>query len=73
LIYFDAYPQLSALPKPSERQIEATGLIVNLDRTITYQYDHLYRLSNADYSTGESYAYEYDPVGNRLARSSTAI
>ncbi len=45
-----------------------------LTRTIVYTYDNLYRLTNADYSThstgsgqaSESYAYEYDEVGNRL-------
>jgi RHS repeat-associated protein len=37
-----------------------------LTRTIVYTYDNLYRLTNAGYTTGESYAYEYDPVGNRL-------
>ena len=36
------------------------------DRIIVYTYDHLYRLTNASYSTGELYEYEYDPVGNRL-------
>ncbi|MCP4356834.1 MAG: alpha/beta fold hydrolase, partial [Chloroflexi bacterium] len=41
---------------------------------IVYTYDNLYRLTNADYSThstssgqtSETYAYEYDEVGNRL-------
>jgi RHS repeat-associated protein len=28
-------------------------------------YDDLYRLTSAVYSTGESYTYSYDPVGNR--------
>ncbi|MCI0528102.1 MAG: RHS repeat-associated core domain-containing protein, partial [Nitrospira sp.] len=37
-----------------------------LTRTIVYTYDNLYRLTEADYSTGDQYAYEYDPVGNRL-------
>jgi RHS repeat-associated protein len=34
-------------------------------RVITYTYDPLNRLTGADYSTGESFAYQYDPVGNR--------
>jgi YD repeat-containing protein len=34
-------------------------------RVITYTYDPLYRLTGADYSTGESFAYAYDAVGNR--------
>jgi YD repeat-containing protein len=29
--------------------------------------DSLYRLTGAQYSTGESFAYTYDPVGNRLS------
>jgi RHS repeat-associated protein len=37
-----------------------------LTRTIVYTYDNLYRLTDADYSTGELYEYEYDPLGNRL-------
>ncbi len=46
-----------------------------MDRTIDYyDYDHLYRLTAAQYSashpvgdtSGEVYAYAYDPVGNRL-------
>jgi YD repeat-containing protein len=41
-------------------------LTTPLTRTIVYTYDNLYRLTDADYSTGEDYAYSYDPVGNRL-------
>jgi YD repeat-containing protein len=37
-----------------------------ITRTIVYTYDNLYRLTDADYSTGENYQYSYDPVGNRL-------
>jgi hypothetical protein len=33
-------------------------------RVITYTYDKLYRLTDADYSSGETFAYAYDPVGN---------
>jgi YD repeat-containing protein len=36
-----------------------------LPRVITYTYDLLNRLTNADRSTGESFAYQYDGVGNR--------
>jgi len=39
---------------------------------ITYTYDALNRLTKADYSTGESYEYEYDVVGNRKAMTTTA-
>jgi YD repeat-containing protein len=34
-------------------------------RVISYTYDPLYRLSGAYYSTGESFEYVYDAVGNR--------
>jgi YD repeat-containing protein len=40
-----------------------------LSRTIVYTYDALSRLTAADYSTGEAFAYEYDPAGNRLAQT----
>lgn len=38
--------------------------------TIDYEYDPLYRLTAADYSTGEFYHYTYDAVGNRLSQTS---
>ncbi|MCG3212508.1 MAG: hypothetical protein FOGNACKC_06178 [Anaerolineae bacterium] len=34
--------------------------------TTTYSYDPLYRLAGAGDSSGHSYAYSYDPAGNRL-------
>jgi RHS repeat-associated protein len=40
-------------------------------RVITYTYDHLYRLTSADYSTGETFAYGYDAVGNRTVQTQT--
>jgi len=36
--------------------------------TIDYAYDPLYRLTAADYSTGEFFHYTYDAVGNRLTQ-----
>lgn len=36
--------------------------------TINYTYDPLYRLTAADYSTGDYYHYSYDAVGNRLTQ-----
>ncbi len=36
--------------------------------TINYVYDPLYRLTEADYSTGDYYHYTYDAVGNRLTQ-----
>ena len=46
--------------------VDVAGPTVPLTRTIVYTYDNLYRLTNADYTSGETYAYDYDPVGNRL-------
>ena len=40
-------------------------------RVIAYEYDGLYRLTEANYSTGEKFAYDYDPVGNREAMTVT--
>jgi RHS repeat-associated protein len=37
--------------------------------TVTYLYDSLYRLKQADYSTGEYFIYSYDAVGNRLTQT----
>ncbi len=34
---------------------------------ISYTYDNLYRLTEADYSSGQVFTYTYDAVGNRLA------
>ena len=53
-------PQAAAKPSP------ATTTIL-----ITYTYDPLYWLTKAEYSTGESYGYEYEEVGNRTALSTT--
>ena len=39
---------------------------------ITYTYDFLNRLTEADYSTGASFEYKYDAVGNREAMTTTA-
>jgi RHS repeat-associated protein len=35
---------------------------------ITYTYDSLYRLTNANYSSGSVFTYTYDAVGNRLTQ-----
>lgn len=53
-------------PAETERQIGGDDLIIPLTRTLVYTYDNLYRLTEATYTTGESYQYSYDPVGNRL-------
>ncbi len=36
--------------------------------TISYTYDALYRLTDADHSNGNLYHYEYDAAGNRLLK-----
>jgi YD repeat-containing protein len=54
-------------PVESVRQTsQMTGALTTLQRTITYGYDNLYHLTAANYTSGESYSYTYDPVGNRL-------
>ena len=53
-------------PAETERQLGGGPLIVPITRTIVYTYDNLYRLTAADYTSGENYQYSYDPVGNRL-------
>jgi YD repeat-containing protein len=47
----------------------ANGNLAN-DGTTVYAYDALYRLTAADYSTGDFYRYTYDAVGNRLTQES---
>ncbi|MHC1781852.1 MAG: RHS repeat domain-containing protein [Anaerolineaceae bacterium] len=39
--------------------------------TIDYTYDGLYRLTKAEYSTGEVFEYTYDATGNRLTQTVT--
>jgi RHS repeat-associated protein len=39
--------------------------LITTHRVISYTYDSLYRLITATYSSGESYRYTYDAVGNR--------
>ena len=53
-------------PSETGRQSGSGPLLTTLNRTIVYTYDRLYRLTEADYTSGELYEYEYDPVGNRL-------
>ncbi|MFC1976540.1 RHS repeat domain-containing protein, partial [Chloroflexota bacterium] len=53
-------------PAESARQAGNTSIDLVVDRVIDYDYDPLYRLTGASYSTGELYEYDYDPVGNRL-------
>ncbi|MBA3532836.1 MAG: PKD domain-containing protein, partial [Ardenticatenales bacterium] len=52
--------------------IEILPPYTTLARVLTYEYDDLYRLTGADYSTGESFAYQYDAVGNRTVMTDAA-
>jgi YD repeat-containing protein len=61
-IYFDAF---------ESRRSTYIGPIGGgtVTTTVTYLYDSLYRLKQADYSTGEYFIYSYDAVGNRLTQT----
>jgi hypothetical protein len=51
------------LPAPVSAPQQQSGSV-----TINYVYDPLYRLTEANYSTGDYYHYTYDTVGNRLTQ-----
>jgi RHS repeat-associated protein len=51
---------------PQQQQQGGSGGTV-ITTTITYQYDPLYRLTSATYSSGAYYDYTYDAAGNRLS------
>ncbi|MBI1877523.1 MAG: hypothetical protein HYR94_04710 [Chloroflexi bacterium] len=59
-------------PAESTRLVNQTTLSTTITRTIVYTYDDLYRLTNANYSTGELFAYTYDPAGNRKSQTTLA-
>ncbi|MFQ6102579.1 MAG: RHS repeat domain-containing protein, partial [Anaerolineae bacterium] len=61
-------PAPAAQPEPAPRA-QSAGTITT--RVITYTYDPLNRLTGAYYSTGESFEYAYDAVGNRTAMTET--
>lgn len=50
---------------PTGNRTRVMETVSGVTRVISYTYDSLYRLTAAAYSIGESYAYQYDPVGNR--------
>jgi RHS repeat-associated protein len=56
------------IPGCLEAQVEIPGGVGEVSVTIDYEYDPLYRLTEADYSTGEYFWYTYDAVGNRLTQ-----
>ena len=45
----------------------------DLDGTISYSYDPLYRLTSVTYPDGEQVSYSYDPMGNRTQLLSSAV
>jgi len=49
-----------------------TETVSGVTRVISYTYNPLNYLTAADYSTGETYAYQYDPVGNREVMTVTS-
>jgi uncharacterized repeat protein (TIGR01451 family) len=70
LVTDTAYIPAGFGPAESGRQAAGgPGVPAVVDRVIDYGYDDLYRLTSADYSTGEASAYDYDPAGNRLQQS----
>jgi YD repeat-containing protein len=52
-------------------RVRVVETLTETTHTITYTYDGLYRLTEADYSTGENFQYAYDTVGNRTLVTST--
>jgi RHS repeat-associated protein len=49
--------------------LDGAILVEEGNTVIQYEYDKLYRLTEANYSDGSYYHYTYDRVGNRLSRS----
>jgi RHS repeat-associated protein len=56
------------IPGCLEATVEIPGGVGEVSVTIDYTYDPLYRLTAADYDTGEFFHYNYDAVGNRLTQ-----
>jgi RHS repeat-associated protein len=59
-------PNHCAVPGCEAAAVEIPGGFGSTTTTIDYTYDPLYRLTAADYSSGEYFHYTYDAVGNRL-------
>jgi RHS repeat-associated protein len=53
---------------PTPTTLPTGAVTIPYGYDVDYTYDPLYRLTAADYSTGEYYHYAYDPVGNRLSQ-----
>ena len=56
------------IPGCLDTTVEIPGGTGEVDVTIDYYYDPLYRLTDADYSMGEYFWYTYDAVGNRMTQ-----
>ncbi|GMR11318.1 MAG: hypothetical protein BMS9Abin28_2147 [Anaerolineae bacterium] len=56
------------IPGCLEALVEIPGGVGEVSVTIDYIYDPLYRLTAADYSSGEFFHYAYEAVGNRLTQ-----
>jgi YD repeat-containing protein len=54
------------LPMPAFAPFQQSSAV-----TINYVYDPLYRLKEANYSTGDYYHYTYDAVGNRKTQTTS--
>ncbi len=56
-------PEAPAGPTANTQSVPWTPVAAR--QVITYRYDGLYRLTKAEYSTGQRFGYAYDRVGNR--------
>jgi RHS repeat-associated protein len=73
LITDTTYLPTGAGPAETARQTETSPPpTTTVNRTIAYTYDDLYRLTNADYSTGEFFDYTYDASSNRRTQTTLA-
>jgi RHS repeat-associated protein len=66
----EAYQERSGWYRNGDWDIYGTT-VQDERRVIAYEYDGLYRLTEASYSTGEGFRYDYDAVGNREAMTVT--
>jgi hypothetical protein len=68
--FWSAQANNCTLPGCASATVTLPGGTGETITTIDYTYDPLYRLTAADYSTGDAYHYVYDSVGNRLTQES---
>jgi RHS repeat-associated protein len=66
--FWSAQSNTCALPGCTTATVTLPGGVTQGETTIDYTYDPLYRLTAADYSTGDFYHYTYDAVGNRMTQ-----